>query len=153
MQTPVASTESRGSMSTWLWGMPFFCCNGSSSSSIRVAIDSFHEFLDVSLKREPYLYVSLAAVFWVDIAASKYYYFKGSMNSIRHLPAWSWRQFCDGHVLACSDTAPMSSVIICRTTVATRNMLPRGSLFTLWAGTDWPVSSCLVFGGMESILL
>jgi hypothetical protein len=39
--------------------------------------------------------------------------------------------------LSSSDTAPLSSVIICCTTVTTRITMSRGWMFTLWARTNW----------------
>jgi hypothetical protein len=42
-------------------------------------------------------------------------------------------------IFSYSDTAPLICVIICCTTVTTRNILSRGWLFVFWARTDWTV--------------
>ena len=72
MQTPVASTEIRGSRSTWVWEMPFL-----TATAVPLFLQSGGRFYkcgnlkenislvvsDVSLKTGPNLCVGLAAVY------------------------------------------------------------------------------------------
>jgi len=53
----------------------------------------------------------------------------------------------DDHFFSFSDTAPLSSVIICCIAVATLYMWSREDLVTLGASPDWPVKCSSVVGG------
>jgi hypothetical protein len=54
-------------------------------------------------------------------------------------------------ILLSSDTAPLSSVIICCTIAATLNMSSRDDVHTLGAWTDWP--DICVLGGMSGAVI